>query len=221
MNRKSEHIRKLSVMAMLTALAFLAVMFVRIPVVLFLSYEPKDVLLTIGAFLFGPVAGAVMATVVALLELVTISNTGVIGMAMNILSSCLFVCTASILYHRKKSLKNALIGLICAALLATAGMLLWNYLITPLYMAGTTREQVAGMLLPVFLPFNLLKTGLNAALTMLLYKHISTALQAAHLLPKSESSVTMKKRLPVSLGAVAALIVLILGWILWKTYFMG
>ena len=216
MNEKSYKLRKLTVMGMIIALSYAAVLFVRIPVVLFLSYEPKDVLLTVGAFLFGPFTGAVMASVVALLELITISSTGVIGLVMNILSSCLFVCTASAIYHRKKTLKNAVIGLIGGALVATGGMLLWNYLITPLYMENTTREQVAAMLVPMFLPFNLLKTTLNATLTMLLYKHISAALQAAHLLPKTESAVTVKKRIPVTAVSLVILTMLILLLMAWR-----
>ena len=193
-------LRRLTVMAMFTALAFAAVAFVRIPVMLWLSYEPKDVLLTIGAFLLGPIEGIVMTVVVALLELVTISNTGLIGFVMNVFSSCLFVCTASIIYHRKRTLGGALLGLICGALLTTGGMILWNYLITPLYMANTTREQVAGMLIPLFLPFNLLKSALNATLTMLLYKGVSSTLRAAKLLPPAQKPTTGKKYLPVTIA---------------------
>ena len=55
-------------------------------------------------------------------------------------------------------------------------MLLWNWLITPLYM-GVDRATVEGMLIPAFLPFNLLKAGLNSALTIGLYKPLSTALR--------------------------------------------
>ena len=183
MNEQAWKIRRLTVMGMLTALAFAAVFISSFfpSMVLFLKYDPKDVLLTIGAFLFGPVAGATMVVVVALLEMVTISTTGIIGFVMNVLSSCLFVCTASLFYHRNKTLPNALLGLVCGALLMTGGMLLWNYLITPLYMENTTREQVAGMLVPVFLPFNLFKCGLNATLTILLYKGVSTSPRAARL----------------------------------------
>ncbi len=48
-------------------------------------------------------------------------------------------------------------------------------LITPIYM-GYPREAVAELLLPVFLPFNLFKDGLNAASTFLLYKPVVSAL---------------------------------------------
>ena len=42
---------------------------------------------------------------------------------------------------------------------------------------GLTREAVAAMLLPVFLPYNLLKCAMNAALTMLIYKPLVNALR--------------------------------------------
>ena len=216
MKKSAQHIRRLVIMAMFTALAFAAVAFIRIPVMLWLSYEPKDVLLTIGAFILGPIEGIVMTVVVSLLEMVTISNTGIIGFAMNVFSSCLFVCTASLIYHRKRTLSGALIGLVCATLLATGGMLLWNYLITPLYMANTTREQVAGMLIPLFLPYNLLKSSLNATLTMLLYKSVSSALRAARLLPPIQTPTNSKKHLPVTILSSLVLVALILALLAWK-----
>ena len=201
-------------MAILTALSYASVFFIRIPVVLFLSYEPKDVLLTIGAFLFGPLAGVIMAVAVALLEFVTISTTGVIGLIMNILSSCLFVCTASVIYHRKRTLAGAIVGLISGAVLMTIGMVLWNYLITPLYM-DVPREQIAGMLLTVFAPFNLLKGALNASLTITLYKSVSAALRSAHLLPPSDKT-TSNNKFPVWIISTFVLCTLILILLLWK-----
>ena len=209
-------LRRLTVMAIFIALSFAAVAFIRIPVMLWLSYEPKDVLLTIGAFLLGPIEGIVMAVTVALLELVTISNTGIIGFVMNVFSSCLFVVTASLIYQRKRTLSGALIGLICGAVLAIGGMLLWNYLITPLYMANTTREQVTAMLIPLFLPFNLLKSGLNAALTMLLYKSVSSALRSAKLLPPTQAPTNGKKHLPVTILSLLVLTALIVAMLVWK-----
>ena len=216
MNQKALHLRRLAIMAMFTALAYVAVAFIRIPVMLWLSYEPKDVFLTIGAFLLGPIEGTLMAVVVALIELVTFSGTGLIGFVMNVFSSCLFVCTAAVIYHRKRTLWGALFGLILAALITTGGMLLWNYLITPLYMENTTREQVAGMLIPLFLPFNLLKSSLNATLTMLLYKGVASGLRAARLLPPSEKPTTAKSILPVTIVSLLVLIALILAMLVWK-----
>lgn len=214
MNDKTWRLRRLTVMAILTALSFVAVALVRIPVVLFLSYEPKDVLLTIGAFLFGPIAGACMAVAVALVELVIISTTGAIGMVMNILSSCLFVCTAAAIYHRRRTLSGAIIGLIVGAVTMTCGMVLWNYLITPLYMA-VPRETVADMLLTVFVPFNLLKGAINASLTMLLYKSVSGALRRTRLLPPKEA-IPQKGRFPIWIVSLFAVVSLVLVMLVWK-----
>jgi riboflavin transporter FmnP len=50
-----------------------------------------------------------------------------------------------------------------------AGMNLW---LTPIFMS-TPREAVVQMMLPVIVPFNLLKAGANAAVTLLVYKRIS------------------------------------------------
>ncbi len=214
MQEKNWKLRRLCMMAALCAMAFAAVALIRIPVVVFLKYEPKDVLLTIGGFLFGPLAGGIMATVVALVEL-TISDTGLIGALMNVLSSCLFVCTAAAVYHRRKTLGRAVIGLVAGALAATAGMLLWNYLITPLYM-GLPREQIAAMLWTVFLPFNLLKTGLNTALTLLLYKAVVKALRAARLLPPSSGTETPKNNRWAWIIALFALLTLVMVLLVWR-----
>ena len=66
-------------------------------------------------------------------------------------------------------------------------MVLWNYLITPLYMTGFSRSDIAAMLVPIFLPFNLVKGGLNMALILVLYKPIVTALRKARLVPESQT----------------------------------
>ena len=173
-------VKKMVLLAMLAAIAFLMVNFIRIPVVLFLKYEPKDVVVTIGGFLLGPMASFIVSLVVSLLEMVTISETGPIGCLMNLISTCTFSCTAAYIYKRKHTLNGAVVGLLAGSVVMVAAMMLWNWLITPLHM-GAPREAVEAMLLPVFLPFNLLKTGLNSALVLLLYKPVVTALRKARL----------------------------------------
>ena len=48
------------------------------------------------------------------------------------------------------------------------------------------RSVVVGMLIPVFLPFNLIKGGINAGITLILYKPIVTALRSAKLVEPSK-----------------------------------
>lgn len=191
MNRKSINTKKLVILAMLAAVAYLLVMVIRIPVVLFLSYEPKDVAITVGGFLFGPISAAGISLVVSLVEMVTISQTGPIGALMNFLSTCCFSCVAAILYKYRRTQAGALLGLLCGSVAMIGVMLLWNWLITPLYM-GVERSVVEGMLLPAFLPFNALKAGLNSAITMLVYKPLVSGLRKTGLLPKSESAGSAK-----------------------------
>ena len=118
--------------------------------------------------------------------MVTVTDTGLIGFVMNVLSTCAFACVASAIYSRKRDMVGAVLGLLAGLVTMTAVMLLWNYLITPLYL-HVTREQVAAMLLPVFMPFNLVKAAMNAAVTLLLYKPLVGALRKAKLLPETKT----------------------------------
>ena len=173
MNRS---VKKTVLIGMLAAVAYIMVFVVRIPVVLFLKYEPKDVIITIGGFLLGPMAAFLTSLVVSLVEMLTISETGPIGALMNLLSTCSFACTAAIIYKRRHTLGGAIMGLGIGSVVMVIIMLLWNWLVTPLYM-GQPREAVEALLLPAFLPFNALKAGLNSALVLLLYKPLVHALR--------------------------------------------
>ena len=178
----------LACVAMFVAVSYVAVLAAKpIPNVAgFLSYEPKDAVIVIAGFLFGPLTAFIVSVLTSLIEMVTVSGTGLYGFLMNVVSTCAFAVPAAFIYSRFRSLKGALIG-VAAGVLSVAGcMVLWNYIITPFYM-GVPREQVAGMLATVFLPFNLVKGGINAGLAMLLYKPVVTALRAAGLAAPSSS----------------------------------
>lgn len=171
--------RKLTTIGMLCAIAYIAAALIRIPLVLFLKYEPKDVFITIGGLLFGPFTSFVIAFFVSFIQMLTISGTGPLGFLMNVLSSCSFACTAALFYRKKQNFSGLAVGLLGGCLVMAVMMLLWNYFIAPVYM-GMPRETVAKLLLPAFLPFNLIKGGLNAAITMLLYKPVFLQLRRSH-----------------------------------------
>lgn len=186
-NKSRMNTKKMVVLAVMAALAYMVMVLIKVPVVLFLKYEPKDVIITISGFMFGPLASLATSAVVSLIEMVTVSDTGPIGALMNFIGTSSFACTAAIIYKKFHTIKGAFAGLCISTLFMTVVMLAWNYLITPLYM-GTPREVVAGMLLPAFLPFNLLKGVLNSALTMLIYKPLSNIMRKAHVLPETQST---------------------------------
>ncbi|MBQ2810012.1 MAG: ECF transporter S component [Clostridia bacterium] len=201
--------RKIVMIGMLSALAFVLTCLgnlIPIKVAGFLDYDPKDIIIVIAGFILGPISAIIITIITALLELVTISTTGIIGFVMNVISSAFFAVTASLIYQKKRTLSGAIIGLICGVVAMCLAMMLWNYLITPLYMAGTSREMIAKMLPTVFLPFNLVKGSANAALAMLLYKPVVNAMRRARLLDKIESKKSETKALLIIACAVIVVI---------------
>ncbi len=196
--------KTITLTAMFCAIAFAMTAVIRVPVVLFLKYDPKDIIITLSGFILGPLVSIIVSVITSVIEMFTISDTGPIGCIMNIISSCSFAFTASLIYKKKKTLSGAAIGLLAGCIVMTGVMLVWNYCITPLYM-GYPREAVAELLLPAFLPFNLLKSGLNAAFTFLLYKPVVGALRKTHLIPESSKEKT-KANIPMII--ISAVIIL-------------
>ena len=201
--------KKLVTIGMLCALAYVAVVVGRIPLVLFLKYDPKDVIIVIGGLLFGPLTSFVITVIVSVVQMFTISGTGIWGCIMNIISSCSFACTAAFIYKKKHKLSGAILALLCGLSCQVAVMMLWNYLIAPIYM-GYPREAIVGLLLPAFLPFNLIKGGLNSALTLLLYKPVVTALRRSNLIETEHNSEKMRINIGVLLVSLLMIITCVL-----------
>lgn len=201
--------RKLTTIGMLCAVTYVMMAVGRIPVVLFLKYDPSDVIVTLGGLIWGPMTSCIVSVVVASVEMVTVSSTGILGCIMNIVQTVSFACTASAIYRKKRTMSGAVIGLSAGCITSVLLMMLWNYLITPLYM-GYSREAVAELLLPVFLPFNLLKSVLNAALTFVLYKPVITALRKGGYVAMPEKESRRQKRNGMTLLAVLLIVTCVL-----------
>ena len=201
--------KKITTAAMMSALAYIVLFIGKllptgflslVPGVSFLQYDPKDVIIAIAAFILGPVYGIAISVIVSFVEMITISTTGYWGFLMNVISTCCFVCPAAFIYKKMKTMKGAVIGLILGVICMTGAMTLWNYLVTPIYMSAEpsaieqTRAYVVTLLLPGFIPFNLIKSGINMAITLMLYKPIVKALRRAGLVEPSNGNSGKKKR---------------------------
>lgn len=209
---KKIDIKKLTVIAMLCALAYISVLlFIPFPKIGgFLSIEIKDAILSIVGFLYGPIPVVLSAIVVALLELVTVSETGLIGLLMNVLSSAFFLLPAAYVYKKDRSLKGAVVGLVLGIVCTTGAMVLWNWIVTPWYQK-IPREAVVDLLVPLILPFNALKSSVNAALSVMLYKSAVIALRKAKLLPETAQTGQKRSRaLLIPVGILLITLVLIL-----------
>lgn len=211
MQKTKISVKYMTTVAMFCAISFVAVLIGKLVpnIAGFLSYDPKDAIVAIAGFILGPAAAAIIALIVSFIEMLTVSTTGPYGMLMNFLSTCAFAIPAAWFYKKSHSYKGAVIGLGIGVALMVLCMVLWNYIVTPFYM-GVPREQVVAMLVPVFLPFNLVKGGINAGLTLLIYKPVVGALRKAKLVAPSKSGQKGKFSLGFTLFAVAVLVTFVL-----------
>ena len=114
-------------------------------------------------------------------------------------------------------MSGALLGLIVGGIFATAVMMLLNYFIAPLFFEHMTREAVVALLIPAFLPFNVINNTVNIAFTMLVYKYVKTTLQAARMLPQPEEGSTKHgASMAVAISAVFVIVACVIWWIIWR-----
>ncbi len=174
----NEKVRKLVTMAMLAALSIVLVYVIHFPIfpaASFLEYDPADIPILIGTFAYGPLAGVLLTVVVSVIS-------GLMGIAMHIFATSILVLVAGNIYRVKHTKKGAVLALICGVLAMTAGMVVFNYFITPYFITpdladtaavAANREFVKTLLVPVIVPFNLIKAGVNSVVTFLVYKTVS------------------------------------------------
>lgn len=184
--RQNQKIRRMVMIALFSALSYAAMLVVHIKVS-FLTMDVKDALIALCGLYFGPFSTVFISVLVSFLELITISETGLYGFIMNILGSVAFALTVALFYKWKKTLWNAVWGLVSGVLVMTAVMVLANLFITP-YFLGTTMEAVRGLIPSLLLPFNLLKGVINAGLVLLLYKPLSRSLKKLGILERREAA---------------------------------
>lgn len=205
--KTSDKLRRLTAVAMFCALAYICMFVFRIKVS-FLTFDAKDAVITTGAMFFGPLTALIMSAAVAVLELITVSDTGIYGCIMNFISSAAFSVTASLIYKYRRKLSGAIMGLSGAVLAVTVSMMAANLLITPFYM-GVSVSDVQAMIPTLLLPFNLTKAFLNASLVLLLYKPITKALRVSGFIHMSSSGNHVKSRkMTVIIAIIAAILVI-------------
>ncbi len=176
MSASNQKTRRLTAMAMLVALSVILLYLLHFPIfpaAPFLEYDPADIPILIGTFLFGPTAGLAITVAASVIQGITVSaGSGPIGILMHILSTGSMVLVAGSIYRKKHTRRGALAALAAGVITMTAAMALCNLIFTPMFM-GTPVEAVLQMMVPVILPFNLIKAGANSIVTFFLYKSIS------------------------------------------------
>ena len=187
--KSSANTKKLIIAALFSALAYAATLLTAwIRVAGFLTFDAKDTLVTIAGLILGPIYAIVISFIVSLIEIIFLPETGFWGFLMNFLSTAAFSAVCALIYKYKKNIKGAIVGLVAAIFAMTAFMLLFNLFIVPIYTPNFTTAAVAEMVPTLFLPFNLTKATLNAAIVLILSKPASTAMKAARVLPSNPLS---------------------------------
>lgn len=183
---KSLTTKKIAVISLLTAMSVLLSLTIRfplVPAVPFMHFDPKDLVIAIGGFIYGPFTAFLISVFSSLLEELFTGKT-IIDVIMNIISSASFACTAAWLYRRIHTKHGAIYSLAAGTGVTIIVMLIWNYIMDPFYL-HVPRSVVVG-LLPAIALFNFLKYGIDSVLCFLVYKPVVKALRSAGLVPASE-----------------------------------
>ena len=191
-----DQVRKLTVTAMLSAVAFV-LMFLDFPLPMimpsFVKMDFSDLPELLGAFALGPVYGVVISLVKNLIHLLVAGSTNGVGELCNFLFGAVFALVAGLVYQHHKTRRTAVLGAVLGAVAMAAVSIPLNYFLTyPAYVViyGMPLDVIIGMyqaILPsvdgllecliIFnMPWTLAKGLLDAVLCLLIYKPLSPIL---------------------------------------------
>ena len=185
--------REIVTIGMLGAIAVVLMLF-EIPLPFappFYEIDFSEVPVLVGCFALGPVAGVLIEFVKILLNLIINgSATAGVGELANFCIGCSFCIPAGVIYQRKKTKQDAMIGLISGTLIMTfLGCFINAYIMLPTY-AKAFKIPIEGLIemgtkvnasitdlftfvMFAVVPFNLLKGVLVSIIVILIYKKIS------------------------------------------------
>lgn len=184
--------------AMLAAVSTVLMMFeFPIPFVAppFIKMDFSEIPVLVGTFAMGPMAGVIIELLKNILHMVTYGTTTAgIGELSNFLIGCAFVVPAGLFYKRRKTRKNAMIGMAAGTvLMVVMGCFSNAFIMFPVYsmamgipvdafiaMGTAIHPSIDNMITFVILcmvPFNLAKGIVISFITLLLYKRLRVLLK--------------------------------------------
>lgn len=178
-NMRDRKLTDLVEMAVMCALAFIFILLIRFPIfpaTPYLVYDPGDIPLLIGSFMFGPLAGFIMAVIVSALQALFLSGDGIVGFAMHVIASGALVVVAGLIYRRFHTRRGAAVALICGTAAMGLVMIPANLVFT-VNVYGVPYETVMATM-PFTVGFNLIKAGINSLIVFFIYKPLSRFFRA-------------------------------------------
>lgn len=193
MTRKRVDVRKMTMTAMLAAVATVLMFFsFSVPLMpSFIKLDFSELPALIASFAFGPLSGVTVCLVKNLVN-VLFTTTGGVGELSNFVLGASFVFTAGLVYKHKKNRKSALLGsIIGAAAMAVIGVFSNYYVVYPVYTAFMPMEAILGMyrainpnvetlwdaLIWFNMPFTFVKGLCSTAMSFVIYKPLSPVLK--------------------------------------------
>ena len=175
-----KRLNKMIKISLLSAIAFI-LMYVEIPVIPafpWLRMDLSDVPALMGAFAFGTLIGVIIELFKNILIILFKGTaTGLVGELANFLVGISLVLPASIIYHRKKSKKTAIIGMILGFLSIEVVAILVNmYILLPAFGMHMAGKELINYIVFGLIPFNGVKSIIVSFTTFLLYKRLSITL---------------------------------------------
>ncbi|WP_390135146.1 ECF transporter S component [Bifidobacterium apicola] len=163
--------KRIAVYALFVALAMVLSFFSFpiFPAAPWLKYDPSGIVVLVCGFAFGPAAAAI----ISILGFVPHLFTNPFGALISMIVALALSVPAALAYRRMHSRKGAVIGIVSGAILGVIAAILCNVVITPFY-AHMSMAKVVAMIVPILLPFNLMKFAIHGVVTFLIYKPIST-----------------------------------------------
>lgn len=162
---------RLTTTALLSALAVVVGLwrFPIFPTAEFLTIDMADVPILLVTLLFGPLPGLGALFCVSAIQAFLLGGSGIIGFVMHMLASGTMLCTVWAVWRTRRNMLTLVLGLIAGTLAMAVVMIPLNYLLTPIY-TGAPVEAITELLVPVLIPFNLIKAASNCLLAGVLFR---------------------------------------------------
>lgn len=174
--KKRIDVKRLVTMAVLAAVSIVLVILIHFPIfpaVFFLEYDPADIPILLGTFMFGPLHGILLTIVVSVIQGLTVSSgSGLYGIIMHVIATSAYVLVSGLIYKYRHTLGGAIIALIAGMAAMVAIMIPANLVITPLFMGGAVIPYLG-----YIVAFNAVKAGLNGVVTFIVYKPLRKVLK--------------------------------------------
>ena len=166
--------RRVALTALFVA-AVIATSYISIPIfpaAPFLKYDPSGIICLLAGLLYGARTGCIVATLPWIIR----AFTNPAGALMSFVIGICGVLTACLIYKKVKNRTGLILSLSLAGIVSVIAAIVMNLIVTPAF-SGVSVESVLAMIVPILLPFNILKFALNSAVAGIAFLPLSKILK--------------------------------------------